>query len=239
MSTIRAFIAHKQGALASHPLLRRLREGRSLEDLARLAPALAFWAMAYQDMLRLNERRMLDPELRKIARHHRAEDSGHDRWYLDDVQTLVGDAIDLRGVFSKPHMSTRDATYELMSELFRAQTDFERIVILLAVEAVGQLFLAATADCADRTAAEPLIYFSRQHIESERRHEVFAEHVGLKVDALDAQLGASERRICEAAVERIFAALWGMLEGLATAVGRGDVPVARPPSASYRVHLPT
>src|SRR5215204_4975901 len=71
-----------------NPFFALLRKLRNLEEISTFVPELTFWAMTFQDILRINEERVKDPYLKKVARHHRLEDAGHEKWFLHDKKYM-------------------------------------------------------------------------------------------------------------------------------------------------------
>lgn len=89
MKTVQAYIDSKQHEFMNHPFFNILEELNSIEEISYFVPELTFWAMTFQDILRINEERVTDPYLKKVARHHRLEDAGHEKWFLSDKNTWV------------------------------------------------------------------------------------------------------------------------------------------------------
>src|SRR6476646_11083095 len=119
MKLVEAHIAKKQAEFANHAFFSERRMGAGLWGALSFAPDLTFWVMAFQDILRLNASLTRDPQMRKIVRHHRAEDAGHERWFLDDLAAMQISAPDVRWLFGDRHSPTRDAAYALVSEVYR------------------------------------------------------------------------------------------------------------------------
>ena len=88
MKTIQTYIDSKQQEFMNHPFFEVLSQLNSLEEISYFVPELTFWAMTFQDILRLNEERVVDPYLKKVARHHRLEDAGHEKWFLQDKKYM-------------------------------------------------------------------------------------------------------------------------------------------------------
>src|SRR6478736_10234254 len=128
MKLVDAYDAKKQAEFANHAFFSEKRMGSGLWGVLSFAPDLTFWVMAFQDILRLNASLTQDPQLRKIVRHHMAEDAGHERWFLDDLAALQIPVPDVRWLFSRRHSPTRDAAYALLSEVHRATDDRLRLV---------------------------------------------------------------------------------------------------------------
>ena len=216
MKLIQLHIAHKQAEFTRHPFFAQLDSGVAFPEALSFAPGLTFWVMAFQDVLRLNERFTRDPELRKIARHHRAEDSGHHHWFLDDLEKVGANDTgnDIRWLFGKNHAETRDAAYALMAEVYRASDDRVRLVLLMTLESAGHIFFERTAKVVDRVGqSDALKYFSFSHLEVEKNHEVFEKEMAKKIDSI--YLAPELREEAEALVDRCYEAFASMFEALA------------------------
>jgi hypothetical protein len=192
-------LAFKQRRLARHALF----DDCGPAALRRFAPALHFWVMAFQDLLRINEAQVSDPTLRVIASRHRGDDAGHERWYLSDLEVL-------RGPRDLDDRATRDASYALVAEVYRATTDAERIVLLLALEAAGHVFFQAIVD---RCSIPNLRYFARSHFAVEQAHDLFNGKTRETLACLELGDAAPAARQL---VDRVFATFEAMFTGLAS-----------------------
>ena len=138
MKTIQAYIDSKQSEFMNHPFFKVLEALNSLEEISYFVPELTFWAMTFQDILRINEERVKDPYLKKIARHHRLEDAGHEKWFLHDkkyIGSLTNEDACLKDnvawLYSKESQLTRDAAYAIMSEIYKADNELLNVALLL------------------------------------------------------------------------------------------------------------
>jgi len=185
------------------------RKGRPGE-VRSLVSSLTFFVFAFQDVLRMNEARVVDARLRQIAKVHRREDAGHDIWFLNDMEKLNAER-DLRWVFGPEHQVVRECSFEVVAEALRAEDDATRISLLLALESAGDVFFGkAFPFCEDVGIDLSLEYFSRPHWEVEVDHDVFGQP---QQDLLEGiVLSALERDRCVAMVERVFAALTRMVD---------------------------
>lgn len=214
MRTVKAHIEKKQREFHRHPVLDRLRRDEA-SLLARLAPRLTFWVMVFQDILRKNEQLVTDPALKRIARHHRAEDAGHDAWFWSDLTALGVAPPSVPGVFARTHEVARLASYALASEVYLAPNDPCRITLLLAIESAGQVFLEAVASHVERTRAptDPALqYFSRFHIEVEKKHAIFEQRVDAYLSSITLPLTVREQAI--AVVDRCYRAFFAMFDDI-------------------------
>jgi len=174
MTDVRAAIEVRRTRLAAEPFLRSLDASSSIDDLRAFVPHLYFYVFAFQDMLRLAHARVTDPKLREIARRHREEDAGHERWFAFDMAEL-GTTRDVVWVFSAEHELTRDVSYELVAELLRATDDRVRVAFPLVLEALGSVYFPRVVRLLERAGTgEKLRYFARSHQEVEENHDVFS-----------------------------------------------------------------
>lgn len=228
MRTIKAHIEKKQHEFDRHPVFERLR-GDDPALLARLAPRLTFWVMVFQDILRKNEQLVTDPALKRIARHHRAEDAGHDTWFWSDLAALGVAAPSVTDVFDRSHEIARLASYALASEVYLAPNDPCRITLLLAIESAGHVFFEAVASHVERTRAptEPALkYFSRFHIEVEKKHALFEQKSDAYLSSL--ALPAAVREQATAMVDRCYRAFFAMFDDIERRLA--DATSSRPPA---------
>jgi hypothetical protein len=172
---VAAVIARHRVEFAKHPFLAQL-EGAGTAEQARAIPArLTFFVMCFQDMLRLARELSTDAEISELVKTHAQEDSGHDLWFLNDLERL-GIALDVPFTFSTAHAATRDLAYRLISRLITAQHDATRLSILLALEAAGAEFFGRIIGFLERLRlTDGLLYFARSHENVEKNHDVF-EH---------------------------------------------------------------
>jgi hypothetical protein len=238
MKLVRQHLHDKQTSLVSHTFFARLDRNEPFEKGMDFAAGLTFWVFAFQDILRLNESRVKDADLRRIARHHRTEDKGHDGWFLEDLAELDPTPRDFRWLFGRHHLQTRDAAYALMSEVFRANDDHVRIVLLLTLESAGHVFFERMAAYVARNdASHRLRYFSHEHLAVEKDHELFE---GRLEKALDVDLSLPVRMEAIAMIDRCYEAFGQLFAGLEArmvrrASGTFSVPprsgVTAPPTA--------
>lgn len=227
MKTVQNYIADQQLKFGLHPFFQRLDRNEPLRHVLPFASGLTFWAMVFQDVLRLNEEHVTDPEMKKIARHHRGEDSGHDKWFLNDLIKIEGSNPDIRALFGKQHKVTRDVSYALISEVYRAQSDYERIILILALESTGHIFFEKIASYFERFGVvQCLQYFSRTHIDVEKAHEVFEKQMEATLSAIE--LPAEVRERCLQLVDRAYKAFNEMFDFFEELIiSEMDRPVAK------------
>jgi hypothetical protein len=209
MRRLKTVIAAHQRTLRDHPLFDIIQRANSVEPLTRLARALAWWPMVFQDVLRLNADHVRGTALARFAEFHKNEDADHDRWYLSDLEVLEVIPPTLDELFGDGFQPVRDACYRLISEVHRVQSNAERIALLLALEPTGHVFFEQISAAVDRICPNlPLRYFARSHLGVEKAHDLFTE-------STDADLGKivlsdSERSEAEAMVDRIYGTFTGI-----------------------------
>jgi hypothetical protein len=168
--------------------------------------------MTFQDILRLNEDLVTDPTLREIARHHRVEDGGHDRWFLSDLAMLGIPQPNASALFGREHEATRLASFALLSEVYRASSDQLRLIFLLTLESSGHIFFEEFASYLERMEnAPPLQYFSRHHLNVEKSHALFGEENDAYLSHVT--LSAETYEEARALIDRCYAAFMTILDG--------------------------
>ena len=227
MKLVEAHVARRQSEFSKHPFFSASRSGSGLWGLLSFAPDLTFWVMAFQDILRLNASLTRDPQMRRIVRHHRAEDAGHDRWFLDDLAVMQIPAPDLRWLFGERHSPTRDAAYSLVSEVYRATDDRLRLVLVKTLESAGHVFFGQVAAIVDRAGlSKTLKYFSFSHLEVEKNHQVFEEEIARVVSGI--KLPAKVRAEAKHLVDRCYTAFRAMFDALCAPDARAFPTVLAP-----------
>jgi hypothetical protein len=216
MKLVEAHVAKKQAEFANHAFFSEQRMGSGLWGALSFAPDLTFWVMAFQDILRLNASLTRDPKMRKIVRHHRAEDAGHERWFLDDLAAMQISAPDVRWLFGDRHSPTRDAAYALVSEVYRTTDDRLRLVLVKTLESAGHVFFGRVAAFVDRVGLTKVLkYFSFSHLEVEKNHQVFEDEISRIVSGI--RLEPKVRTEAKRLVDRCYVAFSTMFDAMCEA----------------------
>jgi hypothetical protein len=224
MKVVLDHIARRQEVFANHPFFEDLKQDRPVEQILAFAPRLAFWVMTFQDVLRLNAHFIKDPNLKRMAIQHRSEEVGHDRWFFEDIQELTGKQLSVSSVFGRAHTATRDATYALISEVYRPVDDRLRIVLVLTMEATSHVFFGRTSILVSaKGCGQRLRYFSDFHVQVEQQHEVFEEEMVRRLRNME--LPPELRSQAFALVDRAYAAFDLMLQGLRTEINAPVEPL--------------
>jgi hypothetical protein len=210
----------RQAELGAHPFFRRLAEDLPLAQVVLFVPQVSFFVLAFQDLMKMTGERASDPRLRDLLRRHCEEEIGHEKWFLRDVVRLAGAVPELPVLFGAQHAPTRLATYALAAEALGARDDVERLCLIFTLEAAGDLCFGAAQAYFERAGVvDGLVYFAGVHREIEASHSVFEAGVQAVVEGLE--LDAEGRARACAAVDRMFDAFRGMLDGLASTLAVG------------------
>jgi hypothetical protein len=206
-------IEQHQIAFSKHAFFERLHRQEPLDQILPFARALTFWVMGFQDALRINTGLITEPMLKRIARHHMSEDSGHDRWFLEDLRVIAGTIPNTEELFDKPHQATREVTYSLLAESYRAEADIERIVLLVTYESSGHVFFPNIVDYFKKCGIEPALkYFAQTHLDVEKNHEIVEQQMQDTLRGIE--LSPATRVRCNAAVDRCYAAFARLFDAL-------------------------
>jgi hypothetical protein len=204
MQALQKHLKEKAEEFSRHPFFARLERPAPLAEVICFPALLTFWVMGFQDALRLNTSLVTDPVLRPIAQRHRREDRGHDAWFLQDLQLIDGELPDLRWLFSEEHWVTREMTYGMLAETFRAQEDIERIVVVIAFEEAGHVFFSRIVRYFEHAGvAGALRYFASSHFEIEQSHDLHGDQTTQAINAIELSPASYDR--CRDAVDRCFA----------------------------------
>ncbi|WP_165482681.1 hypothetical protein [Legionella gresilensis] len=226
MKTIQAYIDSKQQEFMNHPFFEVLEQLDTIEEISYFVPELTFWAMTFQDILRLNEERVTDPYLKKVARHHRLEDAGHEKWFIHDKKYLgkISDnkacsKDDVSWLYSKESQLTRDAAYSIMSEIYKADDEIINIVLLLTLESSGHVFFEKVVKQVQKTGEDKnLKYFSSSHLEVEMAHALFEQEMERQL--FSRTIPVETRREALKMIDRCYDAFSKMFDGLLIACNR-------------------
>jgi hypothetical protein len=219
MKPVEAHVTKRQADFCKHAFFSEDTLGAGGRGALSFAPDLTFWVMAFQDILRLNAALTRDPLIRRIVRHHRAEDAGHDRWFLEDLAVMQMPVPDVRWLFGERHSPTRDAAYALVSEVYRTTDDRLRLVLVKTLESAGHIFFGRVATMVERAGWSKLLkYFSFSHLEVEKSHQVFEDEMAGKVSAirLEPKVRAEAKRL----VDRCYLAFTTMFDAICAANAR-------------------
>lgn len=228
MKTIQQHIVRQQQRFSDHPFFARLEADPPLERLAPFPLCLTFFVMTFQDILRLCDERVTDPELKHMVHRHRLEDAGHDRWFLGDLAALGIEPPTAAELFAGPHQAARQASFALVSDALCARHDACRLTLLLTLESAGHVFFERVARYLVRIGERRrLRYFSQTHLDVEKAHDVFEEHTDARIEAivLDQEARTEARQL----IDRCYRELTAMFDNIEAQIAAG---AARPGAAS-------
>jgi hypothetical protein len=228
---LRKLIEERQRRFAKLPFFQRLERPAAEADARAFVPLLTFFAMTFQDVLRLNEARVSDPALRVLAQQHRHEDRQHEQWLLRDLRRL-GVEPPLEVLFGPRHAAARDASYAVASEVFRATDDRVRLALILVLESTGDVFFARVPRYMEELwpGGGDLEYFSRRHAAVEKGHTITENALAGRLDELTPPEGSAAEREALAMLERTFAAMTAMVESFEASIVGAALAAAEDPS---------
>lgn len=225
MRTFKKLIKLHQSELSNHALFELIESAQSTEPLARMARALSWWPMVFQDMLRINFERVAGSEYARAAKCHRDEDAGHEKWFLEDLRAFDVEAPGLEELFSPSFQPIRDACYALLAEVHGAPTPEQRLALLLTLESTGHIFFEKIADATHRVCPElPLRYFAHFHLGVEKDHDLFADKTEEEIEHVD--LSDAERARCNEMLKRVYHAFGIMFSYLEESARQSPRPVS-------------
>jgi hypothetical protein len=216
MIHLQAYAAAQLGELADQALFRTLAADPAPARSLQMLRHLTFWSNTFQDITRLNLARVSDPELRKIVQTHQAEDAGHDAWFNDDLRLAFGGLPDVEAVFDSAYLPAREVCYELMSEVFLAASDLERVALPIALEEGGKVFLPRMIAHFGRVGlGSALSALGTKHAEGEAAHTLHNDDEALRT----LHLSPHARERAMQMVDRVTAAFRRFAQILDRAVG--------------------
>jgi DMATS type aromatic prenyltransferase len=204
--------------LEQHPFLAALcSQVGTPDEVRRISRRVAFFVMCFQDVLRLAHSMTSDPRLKTMAKRHEAEDHGHDRWYLQDLESL-GVHVTLDELFSREGQAMRDIAYTQVSDVLRSHSDLSRLAVVLSLEAAGAEFFQAMIEYIERQRTiSSLSYFARRHQRVEESHDILGQEAQEDLSTL--LMSDEERPEVEAVVCRTFQTMTRLADDLHHSAG--------------------
>jgi hypothetical protein len=213
-------IEHHRDDLINHAFVKRLEGIGDPGQMRSMVSLMAFFTLAFQDVLRLARTKCTDPELREFARSLELGDRGHDRWFVEDA-TLLKVPLDLDLLFSRAHQPSRDAAYTLVSQVLTANDDYSRIAVMLSLEAAAHEFFVRIPGFVSRLGLGlELKYFGVKHLEAEESHEIFTHDAQARLARIE--IPVELRRIVVGVVSSTFAAMTLLGDALDVDMGRSS-----------------
>lgn len=213
MQVVRQHLISKQEAFRSHPFFKELNKQEDFAAGMAFVPGLTFWVRVFQDILQMIPQHLKTPHLRRLANHHKHEDAGHNKWFLEDAAWLGNDNVyKCEWLFSPEHRLTREVTYRIVSEVFQGK-DYQKVILILVLESTGHVFFENIADFVKRKGHENhLKYFSSYHLEIEKNHAVFEEKLEEELYAI--MLSEEDRSQAIAMIDRTYDAFNSLFDHL-------------------------
>lgn len=145
----------------------------------------------------------------EIRKRH-ADDSGHQRWYLDDLAAL-GLMPSVAWLFGPEHATTRLHSHRLMAGVLAARHDTSRIALVLALEAAGDCIFKRMPRYVASAGVTGLRYFSSHHFDVEQSHALHDDALTawLRSAAVPGEAVADGRRVVDAIFDAIDAMIIG------------------------------
>jgi hypothetical protein len=125
-----------------------------------------------------------------------------------------------------------------MAEAFRAPNDACRVVLLLTLEAFGNVFFKRIVKYMEGQEEAPrnLQYFARHHLEVEEDHEILEENMEKLIS--DIAMSDEDRANAIALVERCHNAFHIMFDGICAVIATRKVNVPKPVSKPVSESVP-
>lgn len=223
MLAVKEYLDKKQAIFAHHSFFSALKEQNNFSEGMAFVPRLMFWVMAFQDILNIIPPQVKSKELRRIANHHKMEDAGHNKWYLEDMAYLEKNHKNtIEWLFSADHKITREVAYRIMSEAFHGK-DHHKIVLILALESTGHIFFENISEYAKRNGQDNnLKYLSSYHLEVEKKHEIFEQK--LEESLYKLVLSPEDRKEAIDMVDRVYDAFNTLFDYLLEGLPNGKRP---------------
>jgi hypothetical protein len=204
MQRIHDYVDVRFSDLGSQPVFQRLAADEPAATTLQVLPHLTFWSMVFQDILVLNAARVETAALRDILSTHGSEDMGHELWFLQDLRLIYRRTPDVTVIFDHAHLQSREFSYAFMSEVYRAESDGERMLLPHILEEGAKIFLPALIDHFERAGVG--VHFralGRHHLETEALHALHGDAVTASIATI--RLTDEEHARARAMVDRCHA----------------------------------
>lgn len=160
-------------------------------------PLMYFYVMSIRDFLRLLDGPD-DGGVQSTINAHIADEAPHYKWYLENLRQVHPEGISAITLWDKRLFPARRAIYRMISYVLEHKEPVLRIVIILILEAVGEVFLNSTTQLVKRLNMDSLLGFiGSQHQQGEIRHPIKAENL-LGVALNEEQFRVAENMVIEA-----------------------------------------
>jgi hypothetical protein len=197
-----------QEDFSRHVFFTNLKENKI--DWGRLIPALSCWVFLFPDVLRINQAQAISAETADLLSGLRNIDTSHQKWLLHDQQVLNGCQLGHEYLVDDGLALVRDASFDILWEARQARQDVERMALVEALEAGGEVFFDRTElHFSTHPSVSQLKYFAGIHATIERYH---ADEMRRWMAALF--LNAAEMLSANQMRERIFNCFHHLFDGL-------------------------
>lgn len=224
MNRIQAYARTRLADLRGEPLFHVLAGDIAASRTLQILPYVTFWSNVFQDIIALNLERVVDPQLRAIVQTHYDEDRGHNVWLAADVRLVYGALPDVLATFDPAYLRAREISYAFMAEVYRAESDWERVTLPIVLEEGGKIFLPALIDHFARHGLGPhLQALGHGHVQTEANHQLHTEDVAAELGAM--QLPDEARSRAMLMIDRaraVFGRFAGVLHAAITTVAPED-----------------
>jgi len=204
MNCIQAYARKRLAPLRDESLFRVLATDISAVRTLQILPYVTFWSMVFQDIIALNLQRVSDPRLRAIVQTHHDEDIGHNNWLAADVRLIYRELPDVMAVFDTAYFRAREISYAFMAEVYRAESDCERVTLPIVLEEGGKIFLPALIEHFRRAGlGAHLKALGHDHVQTEANHQLHGDVVAETLGAMELPDDVRARAI--AMIDRAYA----------------------------------
>lgn len=231
MQGIFEIIEQRRRRYESHPFIQFLRDDR-IPAAQRLsyAPYASHFVLTFADMNRYYLRQEEGSDRSQpMVNRHADEDSTHFAWFLHDLGVLGFDtqcrfSDALRFLWSEEGRAMRDLGYFVVSAA-RDATPTMRLVVIEAVEAMGNVWLEATLVAARaHLRHDELVYFGQHHLDRETGHAIGSAVDDLRALELPAESRDGAVQVVHGLFDRMEAFNTELLDRVRAAAEPGSPP---------------
>jgi hypothetical protein len=223
MKQMLAYIAERAQLLQANVFFSRLRPDPDLRKVLAFAPYGTFWVMTFQDIIALNAGLAKEPKIKALVAQHLAEDTGHEQWFLEDLERVFGrEPVSIRWLFAAPNRRVRAVSFALAAEVFGVAHDVLRLVLIEVLEAAAGVYferISAVVRASDNE--DRLKYFAGVHLAAEASHELHQTSGSSEVESW--VIPAELRPVAEQLATRMFAAFSELGDALCEAMDVGGI----------------
>lgn len=236
MKAVLEVIEERRRRYEKHPYILYLRdESRTPHERLAYAPYACHFVLTFSEFNRyfLHSQGTETDDRQKAVDTHATEDARHFAWFLEDLRSLGYDAEcrfsdALRFVWNDLGRRTRELGYYAIGVARDADPEM-RLVIIEAMESMGNVWLEATQAAAKQhPASDRLIYFGQYHLDRETGHAIGSDHEGIAQIDLGAERRSRAIPIVHGLYDRMEAFNAEILERVNSAYIRGGADADAP-----------